>query len=236
MRLRRIVEHLKTQNWTAIFLDFVIVVVGVFVAMQVSDWNDERKDRLNEKVILARLASDFDAILEMEVSRAERTAKSLEATEAFVAMIRSDTVPKEASALEAIFKPMRAEPPPPPPSDTYAQLVANGEMSVIRSSELRLALSQFERIRKQHEVGFQAIADSTIGIGEAFWTAVDLAEIANDTNRQSYAAELSDVVDSPEFGAALNTLRMQQSNNLHYHRLTLEEARRVTSLLSGEGE
>jgi hypothetical protein len=39
MILRRVVEHLKQQHWTAAFLDFAIVVVGVFVGLQAQDWN-----------------------------------------------------------------------------------------------------------------------------------------------------------------------------------------------------
>jgi len=31
MRLRRITEHVNAQNWFAVWLDFVIVVVGVFI-------------------------------------------------------------------------------------------------------------------------------------------------------------------------------------------------------------
>lgn len=31
MFLRRIIEHAKAQHWTAIAIDFVIVVVGVFI-------------------------------------------------------------------------------------------------------------------------------------------------------------------------------------------------------------
>ena len=31
MRLRHIIAHLKAQNWIAVTLDFVIVVIGVFV-------------------------------------------------------------------------------------------------------------------------------------------------------------------------------------------------------------
>ena len=40
MLLRRIIEHVKVQNWTAVALDLVIVVVGVFVGIQVSNCND----------------------------------------------------------------------------------------------------------------------------------------------------------------------------------------------------
>jgi hypothetical protein len=32
MLLSRVVEHVKAQNWTAIVIDFVIVVIGVFGA------------------------------------------------------------------------------------------------------------------------------------------------------------------------------------------------------------
>ena len=43
MLLRRTIEHVKAQNWFAVGLDFVIVVFGVFVGLQVQDWNDSRK-------------------------------------------------------------------------------------------------------------------------------------------------------------------------------------------------
>ncbi|WP_425411074.1 hypothetical protein [Hyphococcus sp.] len=45
MILRRVIEHVKTQNWTAVALDFVIVVVGVFIGIQVSNWNAARADQ-----------------------------------------------------------------------------------------------------------------------------------------------------------------------------------------------
>ena len=53
MILRRITEHLKSQNWFAVAIEFVIVVVGVFMGLQVQDWNDQRKERLEEYDLLA---------------------------------------------------------------------------------------------------------------------------------------------------------------------------------------
>ncbi|MCC6788995.1 MAG: hypothetical protein IT547_14270, partial [Hyphomonadaceae bacterium] len=46
MILRRVMEHLRKQEWTAIGIDFVIVVLGVFVGIQVSNWNEGRLERL----------------------------------------------------------------------------------------------------------------------------------------------------------------------------------------------
>jgi hypothetical protein len=55
MILRRIIAHFRKQEWTAIAIDFVIVVVGVFVGLQVNNWNEARKDRQVEHALLERL-------------------------------------------------------------------------------------------------------------------------------------------------------------------------------------
>ena len=61
MLLRRVIEHVKAQNWTAVGLDFVIVVVGVFIGIQVSNWNDVRRDRTDERLILEELRQSLTA-------------------------------------------------------------------------------------------------------------------------------------------------------------------------------
>jgi len=55
MILRRIITHLRKQEWMAIAIDFLIVVIGVFVATQVADWNEARRDRGVEHALLERL-------------------------------------------------------------------------------------------------------------------------------------------------------------------------------------
>ena len=39
MILRRLTTNLRAQNWTAIAIDFLIVVLGVFLGIQASNWN-----------------------------------------------------------------------------------------------------------------------------------------------------------------------------------------------------
>ena len=67
MILRRVIEHFRRQEWTAIFLDFVIVVLGVFIGIQVSNWNAARADRRAEISYLAAMKEDVDySILRLE--------------------------------------------------------------------------------------------------------------------------------------------------------------------------
>lgn len=55
MLLRRIIEHVRTQNWTAVGIDFVIVVVGVFMGIQLGNWNEARALRAHERILLGEL-------------------------------------------------------------------------------------------------------------------------------------------------------------------------------------
>ncbi|MBI1391940.1 MAG: hypothetical protein GC152_04285 [Alphaproteobacteria bacterium] len=53
MILRRLTQHVKDQNWVAVALDFLIVVLGVFIGLQISNWNDARAlDRLERNYLL----------------------------------------------------------------------------------------------------------------------------------------------------------------------------------------
>jgi hypothetical protein len=61
MLLRRINEHVKEQNWFAVVIDFIVVVVGIFIGLQVSDWNQERLDRKIEATYLLALQQDLEA-------------------------------------------------------------------------------------------------------------------------------------------------------------------------------
>ena len=59
MIVRRIAQHVKDQNWTAIAIDFVIVVAGVFVATQVSNWNAARAETARERMLLGELRAEL---------------------------------------------------------------------------------------------------------------------------------------------------------------------------------
>jgi hypothetical protein len=73
MILRRVVEHAKTQNWFAVTLDFFIVVTGVFLGIEASNWNQARQDRQEERRYYGQLLVDLRGDLEV-FARAEKRA------------------------------------------------------------------------------------------------------------------------------------------------------------------
>lgn len=55
MILRRITQYVRDQNWTAIAIDFVIVVTGVFLGIQIGNWNAGRLEQANYERALVDL-------------------------------------------------------------------------------------------------------------------------------------------------------------------------------------
>ena len=63
MILRRLTENLRAQNWTAISIEFLIVVLGVFIGTQVSNWNQERLAKRETERLLVNLAPELQSQL-----------------------------------------------------------------------------------------------------------------------------------------------------------------------------
>lgn len=79
MILRRIGERLRRQDWVAVGIELALVVAGVFLGIQVANWNDDRKERGAERAYLARIAGDAtaDAAALEEIIRVSETRMAL---------------------------------------------------------------------------------------------------------------------------------------------------------------
>ena len=63
MILRRVIRHVRNQEWTAILIDFLIVVVGVYLGIELGNWNDARDAKSEYRGALQRLAVEIDTNL-----------------------------------------------------------------------------------------------------------------------------------------------------------------------------
>ena len=64
----RAAEHVKTHNWLSVVIDFAIVVVGVFVGLQVSNWNAARERTERTAKIVEAVRQDLRDAIDVETS------------------------------------------------------------------------------------------------------------------------------------------------------------------------
>lgn len=94
MILRRVISHFRKQEWTAIALDFLIVVVGVFIGIQVSNWNEQRRERAIEHQYLERLYGDLQESMTPKPDRVTWNETRMAQQELILSRLRSGVLPE----------------------------------------------------------------------------------------------------------------------------------------------
>jgi len=99
MILRRLTKHLKDQNWFAVWLDLFIVVVGVFIGIQVANWNERLSDNQKYFKSLERLSAEVKTNLTILDGIDSDMTVSLENVKQAISALQSCTESKENQKL-----------------------------------------------------------------------------------------------------------------------------------------
>jgi hypothetical protein len=143
MILRRIIAHLRDQQGTAIAIDFVIVVLGVFIGIQVSNLNTARIDRALEADYIERIVSDLDVIASAADDRVlfeQAKSQQVVAAMALTSQPPSDDKQRRLGNLLTLLT-IRLS--PNFDSSTFSDLQSSGRLSLIRDARLRNELSAY---------------------------------------------------------------------------------------------
>jgi hypothetical protein len=145
MLLRRFTQHVKDQNWFAVTLDFLIVVAGIFIGLQVSAWNDSLSDRVMEREYLERLLRDMDVSVERQIQEFEVERSGIESMDLLADALERQSFSEEAkmATIEALNY-MGWVVQPYTNLITVRELQSSGNISLIRSFEVRDAIGALE--------------------------------------------------------------------------------------------
>ena len=141
---RRVAEHAKAQNWFAVALDFFIVVIGVFIGIEVANWNQTRQDRQEERRYYGQLLVDLRSDL-VSLAEGERRADRHDKAAQLVVDRLSGNAPPEASLGRMataihhagfIYIPYTSR-------GTYNELVSTGNLGLLRNSQLKTEIANY---------------------------------------------------------------------------------------------
>lgn len=145
MILRRIGEAVRRQDWFVVLVEVLVVIFGVFIGLQVDDWNKARLDRADEKLFMSRFHDELllSAALASRV-RERRVAlfgDLLSATDAIFDQPEQEALTRaECTAVgNARFFNINVSNFP-----SLAELQNSGRLSIIRDKELRFAIVELQ--------------------------------------------------------------------------------------------
>ena len=142
MILRRLTKHVKDQNWFAVALDFLIVILGVFIGLQVNNWNADREARNGERRYLERLREDVAGSIEQNEWRLSFMERQDRYSALALERMETCTMPPEdrhsfANALYHVGKSL----PPVLIRGVIDELYATGNFQTIQNEDLRDAVT-----------------------------------------------------------------------------------------------
>ena len=87
--LRRLSDGLRRQDWAGVAIDFAIVVLGVFLAIQASNLNSSRIDRALATEYLERIEADLNSII--TTAQNQRQFEKIKSSEVVAALAGVDS-------------------------------------------------------------------------------------------------------------------------------------------------
>ena len=141
MILARLSAAIRAQNWFAVVLEFIIVIAGVVIGFQITEWRGAQADRESERTYLARLHRDMvQSTCALQHNAAVSESWNIRARRTLDALIVNDPDAVDDTGFELIASTRvmtgslnRA---------TLNELVSGGQMNLISNDALRARIAE----------------------------------------------------------------------------------------------
>jgi hypothetical protein len=145
MILSRVIEHVKKQHWTAVFLDFIIVVMGVFIGMQVNTWNGERIRAAQADTARARFIENVRGDITLLATRKMYFNEAKAYGESALAVIGGAPLEDDDARWRFVLAVYQAGQiwPFGPSGQVYRELQSAGDLDLIGGPAVRDALASY---------------------------------------------------------------------------------------------
>ena len=152
MILRRFMQHVKEQNWFAVGLDVVVVIVGIFLGMQVQQWYENRKDRQLESEYINRIEKDLiKDINELNYSIKVQMDRQSMGRLLIESLSNKEIINDDPSLYVKAVLQAGYTLSPEINDDTFEELKSSGRLPLIMNQELRSKISAYYNLISQTE-------------------------------------------------------------------------------------
>ncbi|PCJ49194.1 MAG: hypothetical protein COA74_06415 [Gammaproteobacteria bacterium] len=161
MILKRLAEGIKNQDWFVVTIEIMIVVIGIFIGLQVNDWNETRKNHNLEARFMSELTAEIHREIDSLENKINRINKRIDILVDSIIIIQNNDPSSRLSheqclgillshivIMDVDFVGLLS----------YAALSETGNIGIISDFNLHSALLAFER-----QVKFRATRTAYMG-------------------------------------------------------------------------
>lgn len=220
--LRRILHHLREQNWSAIAIELAIVVLGVFLGLQAQQWSEDSKQAAQQQRYMKRLTSDFQSLRTRQESHFATLNEIIEGADYVLMLVRlppdqfAQTKIDDARLRKAL-QALLASRVPPGRSATYIEMLSSSQLSFVRDGALADKLAEYDRASETSLEVFRWITVQTQSAQPILLRHFRNSAVPDTTLLSGYRAEvesydLAGMRADREFDTAVSLLRNGAAN------------------------
>ncbi|NVJ97932.1 MAG: hypothetical protein HWE25_07265 [Alphaproteobacteria bacterium] len=168
MILRRFMKHVSDQNWFAVGLDVLVVISGIFIGLQVTDWNQARKDAAEGLYYLEFMRDQLrEEVGERAAEITDSDEKVRASAQALSLLYKESWTEEDRTAFDQAHRNIYSFWGPRHRPAALRRLVEGGKLDLIASREIQNAILQYESAYmeaiQQTETSYSYAQDITMG-------------------------------------------------------------------------
>ncbi|MGQ8364982.1 hypothetical protein [Glaciecola sp. 1036] len=137
MLYQRISRHFKRQDWFAAFLDLLIVVAGIFIGLQVTEWNIARLEAKQEKAYLEQILLETTLSIDRNSYHIDKLNEWIGYHKvAIQALETGELKPEDMHDVAKSFESLLFSSTPHMQKESIEDLTSSGKFSVFKNTEL----------------------------------------------------------------------------------------------------
>jgi hypothetical protein len=216
MIFRRVKAHIENENWFAVGVDFCIVVVGVFIGIQVANWNEARAAQIRTAALLERLERDFEGMRVRAVEQNRGYYRNTVNLDELLTRVEDEQDPisnTEAGQLlndGLFFRLPQAAP------ISFQEMLSAGRLELLQDAELRVARREYADTSRTIENASNLIASGYVVVVGDMTPYTTTIRAPNEVSSQlvSDIGELNvaELREDPHVRALVTRMFMGQAN------------------------
>ena len=142
--------------------EIILVVIGILIALQVNNWNEERRNRVKEKAILKELHKDFKKNLEEFLPVKQNQLNTLRSGQIVFRNLKKLHIPESRDSVFRYATGMFGGYPYHPSNGVVESLISTGDINLIRNDTLRNYLVSWKDVLTDYA--------TDVAIDREFWS------------------------------------------------------------------
>ena len=213
---RKIRKNLLIENKTGKYFKYaigeiVLVVIGILIALQINNWNQERLEGKKEQIVLKQLYSDFEAN-DSIIKKGFKTYKTLLAINSVIirntgpnVLVPKDSVTKDS--LNRLFYPKVN-------LVNNSLTISSQQLDVVTNNGLKVILSKFPSIYRSYQEIENEIKNHTIEQRIYHKKYISVITLDSDFNQENFKSDFLELYRNRDYQNVTLDKRWNLQNGL----------------------